>query len=101
MLMIRKILKDDSGNPDASLLKGLKEGDRIAYTRLLGKYYDMVFLIVSALDDSGDEAQTRSKTADILLSVWADRESILLEHPLKNHLFDFIYKRFKENGGKI
>ena len=99
--MIKKIRKDDSGNPDITLLQGLKEGDRIAYTRLLGKYYDMVFLIVSALDDTGREDEVRRKTADILLNVWETRATIATDRPLKRQLFDFIYKRFTENGGVL
>jgi hypothetical protein len=99
--MIKKIRKDVSGNPDASLIKGLKEGDRIAYTRLLSKYYDMVFLILSALDETGDEEQVREKTSGVLFSIWTNRDSIEACNPLKNHLFDFIHKQFKENGGKI
>lgn len=99
--MIKKIRKDGSGNPDVTLLQGLREGDRIAYTRLLGKYYDMVFLIVSALDDTGSDEHIREKTADILLDIWAKRAVIPLDRPLKGPLFDFIYRRFQENGEKI
>jgi hypothetical protein len=99
--MIKKIRKDDSGNPDINLLQGLKEGDRIAYTRLLGKYYDMVFLIVSALDDTGSDSEVRGKTADILLNIWENRATIPTNKTLKRQLFDLIYKRFNENGGRL
>jgi len=81
--MIKKIRKDGSGNPDAPLIKRLKEGDRIAYTRLLSKYYDMVFLILSALDESGDEERIREKTSGVLFSIWTNRESISEEHSQK------------------
>jgi hypothetical protein len=99
--MIKKILKDDSGNPDAPLIKELRQGDRIAYTRLLGKYYDMVFLILSALDDSGDKDQVKKKSSEVLFSIWTERASIPIDKPLKDHLFDFIYHQFKENRGEI
>ena len=99
--MIKKILRDHSDNPDASLIKELREGDRIAYTRLLGKYYDMVFLMLSALDDSGDDGHIKKRASDVLFSIWTNRQNIPFDKPLKNYLFDFIYKEFKENGGKI
>ena len=99
--MIKRIRKDYSGNPDAPLIKELREGDRIAYTRLLGKYYDMVFLMLSALDESGDQEHIKKKSSDVLFSIWTERASIPMDKPLKIHLFDFIYREFKENGGKI
>jgi hypothetical protein len=99
--MIKKILRDYSGNPDARLIKELREGDRIAYTRLLGKYYDMVFLMLSALDDSGDQVNIKQKASDVLFSIWTDRASIPIDKPLKDHLFEHIYRQYKENGGKI
>lgn len=99
--MIKKIRKDFSGNPDMSLIKSLKQGDRIAYTRLLSKYYDMVFLILSALDESGDEEQIREKTSGVLFSIWTDRESIDENQTLKGYLFTFIYKKFQESEGEI
>jgi hypothetical protein len=99
--MYKKIRKDASGNPDVSLIKGLLDGDQIAYSRLLGKYYDMVFLIVAALEDDHDDEHIRKRSSDILLSLWANRATISPDISIKEQLFDFIYKQFKENGGKI
>jgi hypothetical protein len=99
--MFKKIRRDNSGNPDVTLLQGLKEGDRTAYSRLLGKYYDMVFLIVSALDDSGSDDQVKATTAEILIEIWDKRAMLPGDRPLKEPLFDMIYKRFKDNGGKL
>ncbi|TDW96115.1 hypothetical protein [Dinghuibacter silviterrae] len=97
--MIKNIRKDGSDNPDVTLLQGLKEGDRTAYGRLLGKYYNMVFLIVSALDDTGKNDEVKRKTGDILLEIWTRRGDMPADKPLREFLFDLIYKRFKENGG--
>lgn len=99
--MFKKIRRDKSGNPDVTLLQGLKEGDRTAYSRLLGKYYDMVFLIVSALDDSGSDDQVKATTAEILIEIWDKRAMLPGDRPLKEPLFDMIYKRFKDNGGRL
>ncbi len=99
--MIKKIRTEVSPNTDIALIKNLKEGDRIAYSRLLGKYYDMVFLMLSALDDSGEETQVRAQTSEILFSIWTDRASIPADKPLKDHLVDFIYGQYKENSRKI
>lgn len=95
--MIKKILRDYSGNPDEPLIKELREGNRIAYTRLLGKYYDMVFLMLSALDDSGDQESVKQKSSDVLFTIWTDRASIPIDKPLKTYLVDYIYRQFKEN----
>lgn len=99
--MIKKIHRDYSGNPDEPLIRDLREGDRIAYTRLLGKYYDMVFLMLSALDDSGDRDYIKQKSSDVLFTIWTDRASIPIDKPLKIHLVDYIYRQYKENLKKI
>jgi len=95
--MIKKILRDYSGNPDEPLIKELRDGNRIAYTRLLGKYYDLVFLMLSALDDSGDPDHIKQKSSDVLFTIWTDRASLPVDKPLKIHLVDYIYRQFKEN----
>lgn len=99
--MFKKIRRDNSGNSDVTLLQGLKEGDRAAYSRLLGKYYDMVFLIVSALDDTGSDDEIKATTAEILIDIWDKRAMLPIDRPLKEPLFELIYKRFKENGGRL
>lgn len=99
--MFKKIRRDNSGNPDVTLLQGLKEGDRAAYSRLLGKYYDMVFLIVSALDDTGSDDEVKATTAEILIDIWDKRAMLPIDRPLKEPLFELIYNRFKENGGRL
>ena len=99
--MFKKIRRTSSGNPDVTLLQGLKEGDRAAYSRLLGKYYDMVFLIVSALDDTGSDDEIKETTAEILIEIWDKRAMLPGDRPLKEPLFEMIYKRFQANGGRL
>jgi DNA-directed RNA polymerase specialized sigma24 family protein len=99
--MIKNIRKDGSDNPDVTLIQALQEGDRTAYGRLLGKYYDMVFLIVSALHDTGDKDDIKQKTGDFLHEIWTNRLDIPPHRPLKEFLFTLIYNRYMGNGGSL
>jgi hypothetical protein len=99
--MFKKNRKDILNNPDLPLIMGLKSGDRTAYLHFLQKYYNTVYLILSAVDESGNESQIREKASHILLDIWAKRAQIPLHLSPKQFLFTFIYKQFEKNGGKI
>ena len=99
--MFKKNRKDILDNPDLPLMMSLKSGDRTAYLHFLQKYYNTVYLIVSAVDESGNESQIREKASQILLDIWAKRAQIPLDLTPKQFLFTFIYKQFEKNGGKV
>lgn len=83
---------------DKELKKGLRDGEEIAYKALFFKYYDWLCNYIYKLND--DYALSEDIVQDIIIKLWENRNTIVIQSSLKNYLFKSCHNQFLQHVRK-
>ena len=77
---------------DTFLLLGLKNGNEVAYSHLIDRYYRSLFIY--ALNLSNDRYLAEDIVQNVYLKTWEKRKKLNLDFPIKKLLFKAVYNDF-------
>ena len=83
---------------DKELKSGLRNGTDIAYETLFYKYYNWLCNYIYKL--SNNYALSEDIVQDIMIKLWENRSSIVIESSLKNYLFKSCHNQFLQHVRK-
>lgn len=92
-----------NSNPDTVLINRLREGDKLALTKLYNTYWQLLF--ISAYNIIKDKELCEDIIQDVFMNIWHNRENLEINISLKGYLYACaryrVFNQFKKDKDKM